>query len=400
MTSSSEATIMIVDDNHQNLRLLSGILSNRGYRVRIAPGGTMALKSIEKSLPDLILLDIMMPDIDGYTVCKQLKADEKTSDIPIIFISALNEVFDKVQAFSVGGIDYITKPFEIEEVLVRVKTHVTFRIMQKQQQQQNEYLQKQITERQRAETALREAHDVLEQRVQERTSELLQVNKKLQRLTRQMTMIQEEERRRLSRELHDEANQSLTAIMITLQLMQDDMSNFNETIHQRLNEALHMTSSTMDRLRSLAHNLRPPALDTLGLETVIEEMCSIFGQRTDIYINVVTTKLPKLTNETRICFYRFVQEALSNIVKHSQASHVWVTLNHDEESVSITVEDNGQGVDLNMLLYGTKQLQGIGLLGMQERLESLNGVLEMDSAVGQGLRIVASIAWENAVEQE
>lgn len=118
-------TILIVDDTRENLRLLAGILKQQGYNVRLAPGGRMAISSACANPPNLILLDIMMPDIDGYTVCQELKADEKTRDIPIIFISALNEVFDKVKAFTIGGADYITKPFQVEEVLVRVKNQLT-----------------------------------------------------------------------------------------------------------------------------------------------------------------------------------------------------------------------------------------------------------------------------------
>ncbi len=117
--------ILIVDDTHENLRLLGGLLKQQGYSVRLAPGGRMAISSAHANPPNLILLDIMMPNVDGYTVCQELKADEKTRDIPIIFISALNEVFDKVKAFSLGGADYITKPFQVEEVLMRVKNQLT-----------------------------------------------------------------------------------------------------------------------------------------------------------------------------------------------------------------------------------------------------------------------------------
>ena len=123
--------ILVVDDTPANLRLLTKLLSDNGYEVRPAPNGTLALKSVELILPDLILLDIMMPDLDGYEVCRRLKASERSREIPIIFISAINETMDKVKAFNIGGMDYITKPFEPDEVLARVKTHLTVRLMQK-----------------------------------------------------------------------------------------------------------------------------------------------------------------------------------------------------------------------------------------------------------------------------
>jgi signal transduction histidine kinase len=132
--------ILIVDDTLPNLRLLSKMLRKQGYKVRGAPNGTMALSAAQLAPPDLILLDIHMPDINGYEVCQRLKANEETRDIPIIFISALSEVLDKVKAFSVGGVDYITKPFQVEEVLVRVKTHLAMRDLQKKLQETNNTL--------------------------------------------------------------------------------------------------------------------------------------------------------------------------------------------------------------------------------------------------------------------
>lgn len=125
------ATILIVDDHAENLRLLSQMLIRAGYRVRVAKNGARALESVYASPPDLVLLDIMMPDMDGYAVCEHLKSDIADGtiavDIPVLFISALNEAIDKMRAFSVGGVDYITKPFQVEEVLARVQTHLTLR---------------------------------------------------------------------------------------------------------------------------------------------------------------------------------------------------------------------------------------------------------------------------------
>lgn len=122
---NSPGNILIVDDLPENLRFLTEILTKHGYKVRCVTNGTMALRTVRNHLPDAILLDIKMPDMDGYQVCEALKNDEKTSEIPIIFLSALDQVFDKVKAFKVGGVDYISKPFQPEEVLVRLETQVT-----------------------------------------------------------------------------------------------------------------------------------------------------------------------------------------------------------------------------------------------------------------------------------
>ena len=127
LVSSEQAKILIVDDQPDNLRLLSQILMKHGYEVRKAINGSTALMGVEKFAPDLILLDINMPGIDGYEVCKQLKSDRQTKHITIIFLSASDQVMDKVKAFEVGGVDYITKPFQVPEVLARVKTQIKIR---------------------------------------------------------------------------------------------------------------------------------------------------------------------------------------------------------------------------------------------------------------------------------
>jgi DNA-binding response OmpR family regulator len=157
------SNLLVVDDNPANLRLLIGILRKVGYKVRPANNGQLALMAIEKEPPDLILLDIRMPYMDGYEVCEHLKANEQTSDIPVIFISTLNEVFDKINAFNVGGVDYITKPFHEAEVIVRIKTHLALRNMKKQLAAQNIQLQQEINERKRAEEALKRSENSLKQ---------------------------------------------------------------------------------------------------------------------------------------------------------------------------------------------------------------------------------------------
>jgi diguanylate cyclase (GGDEF)-like protein len=147
MTSKYSGDILIVDDTPNNLRFLSTTLSEQGYKVRSVMEGSMALTVAQAAQPDLILLDIMMPNIDGYEVCQKLKANEQTCDIPIIFLSALDEVLDKVKAFTVGGVDYITKPFQLEEVLARIQTHLSLRAAQKEISELNLELELRVRQR-------------------------------------------------------------------------------------------------------------------------------------------------------------------------------------------------------------------------------------------------------------
>jgi diguanylate cyclase (GGDEF)-like protein len=171
--------ILIIDDTADNLRVLSSLLTKHGYNVRKAFNWQMALTACETVLPDLILLDIMMPELDGYKVCQRLKASDLTADIPVIFISALDDVFDKIKAFAAGGVDYITKPFEFEEVLVRVKNQLALKT---------------------ARLEILKLNSELEQRVKERTGEL---EKALQKLQGEVTFRQQLQNKLLNIALHD-----------------------------------------------------------------------------------------------------------------------------------------------------------------------------------------------------
>ena len=157
--------ILVVDDTPHNLQLLLNMLTRKGYEAMGVSDGIKALADMQDKLPDLVLLDINMPNINGFEVCQKLKSGDRTRDIPIIFVSARDEVLDKVQAFSLGGVDYITKPFQIAEVLARVENQLTLRRLQQQLQAQNEQLKQEIDHRVVAETLLQEANKKLEQLV-------------------------------------------------------------------------------------------------------------------------------------------------------------------------------------------------------------------------------------------
>ncbi len=164
MTESNDTTeaILLVDDNPTNLQLLFETLDGRGYKLLIAKDGNAALSIARKACPNLILLDIMMPEIDGYEVCRQLKADPATAEIPVIFLSALTDTKDKVQGLDLGAVDYVTKPFQPDEVIARVNTHLTVYRLKKALDQKNNELQ--------------EANEFLEERVKERTAALVELN--------------------------------------------------------------------------------------------------------------------------------------------------------------------------------------------------------------------------------
>lgn len=164
--------ILVIDDSLEDLALFRDILSQEGYDFRGAINHQIAFESFSREVPDLILLDILMPDLDGYEVCKKLKSDDRVKEVPIIFITALDSLIDKTKAFAVGGFDYVVKPFEELEILGRIHTHLTIARIQKELKEQNSILKEEISKRKEAEIKLQESNDKLEILVKKRTIQL------------------------------------------------------------------------------------------------------------------------------------------------------------------------------------------------------------------------------------
>ncbi|MCA9900312.1 MAG: sensor histidine kinase [Ardenticatenaceae bacterium] len=211
----------------------------------------------------------------------------------------------------------------------------------------------------------------------------------IQGLAKRIVQAQEEERHRISRELHDEAGQALTALKIALEIIQGDVPATEESLRQNLDEAIALTDSARDQIRMLARGLRPPALDTVGLNLTLEDFCQTFGRRTQLAIQYEGSSGLKLSGAVNICLYRVLQEALTNVAKHAQAEQVWVKLWQDETAVHLSIADDGLGFQKK----GTAPLQssGLGLLGMQERVELLNGRLELRTIPGEGTTVTANL---------
>ncbi|HEY9709485.1 MAG TPA: response regulator, partial [Oculatellaceae cyanobacterium] len=155
ITLNEKSTILIVDDTPANLGSLFDVLTESGFNVLIARDGEKAIERVEYALPDLILLDVLMPGIDGFETCRRLKANELTQDIPIIFMTALTETLDKVKGLNLGAVDYITKPLQHEEVMARVSIHLNLRNLTKRLTQQNVRLEEEISQRRQVEEELR-----------------------------------------------------------------------------------------------------------------------------------------------------------------------------------------------------------------------------------------------------
>ncbi len=221
--SGKSGSILVIDDNPVNLDFLSSALEKEGYSVNAAISARLALASLDLFLPDIILLDVKMPEMDGYELCRLLKADARHRMIPVIFVSALGEVVDKVKAFQVGAVDYITKPFQLEEVLARVGTHIAMREMQKSLEEKNQALQQEILHRQQAEKELLALGRALEQKVAERTASLEETNTALKVLLKR----REEDRRNLEEDILSNVRELIVPYF-------DKLKNTQLRSHQRV----------------------------------------------------------------------------------------------------------------------------------------------------------------------
>jgi signal transduction histidine kinase len=316
------------------------------------------LRSARAKPPELILLDVRMPGIDGYEVRRRLKADPGTRDIPVIFLSALREPDEKLRGFELGAVDYIAKPYQPEEVLARVRTHVELRRLQ----------------------------SGLEVRVEERTAQLLEAQASLQESRLQfqelagfLQTVREEERSCIARELHDELGQALTALRIDLGWLRGKCDRLGDPLVARAGEAYALVERTIDALRRISEGLRPGMLDVLGLAAAIEHHVSQFQERSGIACRLSMNREEyQIDDMLAIAIFRVVQESLTNVLRHAAADQLTVVIAEDENGIRIRVKDNGRGFQIPS---GKKTF---GLLGMRERVKMLGGSIEITSHPGQG----------------
>jgi signal transduction histidine kinase len=324
----------------------------------------MALFSAKQRPPELVLLDIRMPGINGYEVCRSLKADPRTSDVPVIFLSAMHETEDKVQGFKLGAVDFIAKPYQPDEVLARVRTHIELRRLQ----------------------------SGLEQRVRERTADYEQSERKLQESWKQLQelagflqTVREEERTRIAREIHDELGQALTALRIDLAWLESKCDSDAPRIAERLTSARMLVVRTLDAVRRISEDLRPGMLDDLGLAAAIENHVAKFTEHSGIPCALTMNREEfDVGDNMATAIFRLTQEALTNVVRHASASSVEVEILDDADAIHLTVQDNGCG------LAPPIDRKTFGLLGMRERVKMFGGKFEMTSVPSKGTRIEAS----------
>lgn len=216
-------------------------------------------------------------------------------------------------------------------------------------------------------------------------------HEQLRQLNHKVVVAQELERQRLSRELHDEAGQALTVLKIMLERIRVELPGVSVDLQGQIGDAIDLTDSTLERLRQIAQDLRPPALDMVGLSPTMENYCRHFAIRSHLVVHFASTELPELSDTVNICLYRVLQEALTNVAKHAEAKQIWVSLHYEGQRIRLSVEDDGHGF---LSEPDGEHNKGIGLLGMQERVELVGGSLEIVPREQQGTRLVAVVPWK------
>jgi len=372
--------ILIVDDTPVNLEVVIDFLETYGFGIRMARSGESALERIQYNRPDIILLDVLMPGMDGFETCRRLKAEAATQDIPVIFMTSLTGIEEKVKGFEAGAVDYVTKPLHQEEVLARITTHLRLRDLALSLAEKN----RQLEQSNRVEK-LQLFEAVSRQREQ------------LRALTNKLTEIQEIERAQLARELHDEMGQALTAISINVDTALEALAaDRPDGIKENLAEAGRLADQTLEQVREMSLNLRPPMLDDLGLVPTLLWYIKRYTKRVNIAVNLETIGLnERLPASIETALYRIVQEALTNVAKHAHtANQVQIRLERSPSAIAVQIKDDGQGFDLAKIMEQETAGNGIGLLGMRERVTLLGGNFSVESALAQGTCLSIEIPWE------
>lgn len=399
-------SILIVDDTATNLQVLTQMLSDQGYKIRIAPGGKLALNSIKIDPPDLILLDIKMSDIDGYEVCKILKENPETADIPVIFMTALDEILDKVKAFEVGGVDYLTKPVHVMEVITRVKNQLKFRCLQLKLIENNQNLQQEIKNRETIEINLKQTSEKLFQR----TDQLEKLNQELEAFSYRVS--------------HDLRNSLANINALTILLQEQYASQLEPSAQEYIklidDSRLNMME-TLDGLMTLSQiNNREIIIESVNLTVIINQIFEQFLINNSLRkIQFIVESNLIVKGDQRLLKIAF-ENLINNGVKYSKKDQEIIikvgVISIDQTTIPFPqcfiselektkikqkllpiyfIQDNGIGFDLkegkNIFtpferLHDPEEFKGtgIGLSTVQKIIHRHGGLIWCDSQPNQG----------------
>lgn len=353
--------MLIVDDEPDNLKMLGETLLKQDYEVFVAASGSEALEVFATQQPDLVLLDVMMPGMDGFETCRQLRA-LPDSNPQIVFLTAMQDSYALLKGFEAGGADYITKPFDVPVLLARVRSHAALGRLN------------------------RDFRDALERRSQA----LRDANHRLMQLSRELAATEERERRQLAEDLHDGPIQDLALARIQLELAQvaeasdgPDGNNPGENPGENpgvlrqssLAASAELLRDSLASLRTLLFELSPPAMTASGLASALQRLAAHVAERWPVVIRVDSNGDPLALSEGQLqALFRAARELLVNAAKHADTEQVAMQLLFETTRVRVIIEDPGKGFDPQ-----TNKPGSYGLISVRERLAIFGGTLTIRS---------------------
>jgi signal transduction histidine kinase len=384
MSENPGLTILSVDDNDAIRYSVTRYLREGGYDVIEARNGIEALDLAQQN-PDLITLDINLPDINGYEICRRLKDDAATRDIPVLHISAsCIDAGDRVRGLEGGADGYLAEPIDKLELLATVKA--LLRMRQAQREAHNQAAEAELARRQ-----MKQMNETLELRVRQRTADLERERLDVQNLSSQLLLAQDEERRRISRELHDSTGQLLVALTMNLDRLKCDLIKPIPEAEAVIDDTASLVDEMSRQLRTMSYLLHPPLLEEAGLSSAVKWYVEGFTARSTVQVNLeLPSQLGRLPQQMEITIFRLIQESLTNIHRHSGSKTALIRLTRDDGHVCLEIADQGKGFSPYGLANKESSRPGVGILGMKERVRRFGGTLEFLSS-GDGTTVQARL---------
>ncbi len=417
MTAITDHTILIVDDNPTNLGVLSNYLRDYGFRILVARNGESALKRLQYAQSDIILLDVMMPGMNGFETCQQLKANELTKEIPVIFMTALSEAEDKVKGFKVGAVDYVTKPLQHEEVLVRVTTHLQIRDLTRSLQEQNLQLQNSLDERKQAEIALQKVNDELSKTLEnlKATQQQLIESEKMASLGGLVAGVAHEINTPIG--IGVTAASTLESKTKLVAAAYDEGKLKGSMLKEYLDRAMRSSQlilSNLERASELVQSFKKVAVDQTNLE---KRRFAVKGYIEDVLLSL-RPKLKKSKHQVEVkgddsitldshpgAFSQIVTNLVMNSLVHAyqedSQGHLRFDMVRHQERLIIEYSDDGCGIPPENLskifepFFTTARSRGGSGLGMHIVYnlvtQKLKGTIRCESEVGIGTKFIINL---------
>ncbi|GEM_PF-761628 len=360
--------ILIVDDTSENIEFLEAIIGKLHVNIIRAFSGTEALGKTKQIKLALAIIDVMMPGMNGYELSKKLNLERPGEKVPVIFLTA--NQFDELEigkGYGSGAVDYLIKP--VNGHILKNKIEVFLDLFN-----QNNTISKNAVQLKRSADKMSRMIEALNKSVEKEKNAIEQ----LQQLTKYTEKARENERASISRELHDDLGQALTAVKIDLGIIRKNISD--QAVVSQINKVNALVSETIKTVQRITSNLRPDIIYDLGLETALEWYTKEYAERYGIEVLIEMDSDLSFSSEDSLTLFRIMQESLTNIARHSKASRVNIRLHKTVDCINFTISDNGIGITDSR----KNANNSFGIMSMKERAASLQAAFDVYSLNGGG----------------